>query len=327
MANANEPPGGYAEIANPPQNTVVKIPRLGFGTYQIPPGYETEQAVSAALKVGYRHIDTAAVYQNEESVGAAIKKSGLPREELFVTTKLWNSDHGFERTLHAFGRSLHKLELDYVDLYLVHAPGSPRTRDETWRAMESILEAGKARAVGVSNFGVKHLEHLLKICNYRPAVNQVRTRVARLTSDLSPPFLECYRALRIVFDYRPADNQIELHPYNQRKDIVGYCRENGIALEAYAPLTRGRKLNDPPLVEIAKKYHKATAQILIRWGLQKGFIVIAKSTNRERMKMNLEASLSQLPVTDFEIGPDDMAKLDALDEKLVTDIWDPTAEP
>jgi len=277
-------PGGFTEIFNLPRSNGVKIPRLGFGTYQIPPGRETEAAVSVALREGYRHIDTAALYGNERDVGAAVQKSGLGREEVFVTSKLWNSDHGYRKALQAFERSLQKLGLEYVDLYLVHSPGQRATRAETWQAMEAILESGKARSVGVSNYGVHHLQQLLGNCKHRPAVNQ-----------------------------------IELHPYNQHADIVKFCQEQKIALEAYAPLTRGYRISDPPLVKIAQKYGKTPAQILIRWGLQKGYIVIPKSTKPERIRENLQ-------VTDFEITREDMAFLDSLDEGLVTD-WDPTVDP
>ncbi|GAQ85798.1 aldo/keto reductase family protein [Klebsormidium nitens] len=272
------------EILNFPRTEAVKIPRLGFGTYQITPGRDTEAAVLVALKEGYRHIDTAALYGNEQAVGAAVRKSGLPREDVFVTTKLWHSDHGFQKAQQAFDRSLRKLGLDYVDLYLVHSPGRPGNRTETWQAMEAILESGKARSIGVSNYGVRHLQQLLRTCKYRPAVNQ-----------------------------------IELHPYNQHRDIVEFCEEHKIALEAYAPLTRGYRIKDPQLAKVAKKYGQTPAQILIRWGLQKNYVVLPKSVKPDRIRENMQ-------VTDFEIAPEDVAFLDSLDEGLVTD-WDPTVEP
>eukprot|EP00243_Klebsormidium_subtile_P002174 TRINITY_DN1416_c0_g1_i2.p1 TRINITY_DN1416_c0_g1~~TRINITY_DN1416_c0_g1_i2.p1 ORF type:complete len:316 (+),score=34.82 TRINITY_DN1416_c0_g1_i2:97-948(+) len=269
------------EVFNQPLKQGVKIPRIGLGVFQSAPGPETEEAVACALQEGYRHIDTAALYRNEASVGAAIRNSGIPREEIFVTTKLWNSDHGYQQTLQAFQRSLVNLGLEYVDLYLVHSPMRVDKRLETWKAMETILKSGRARSIGVSNYGIHHLEELFANCTIRPSVNQV-----------------------------------ELHPYHTRTVLVDFCKRNGIALQAYSPLTKGRRLKDPALQEIAHRYHKTPAQLLLRWGLQKGFIVLPKSVTPQRILQNIQ-------VTDFEISATDMAQLDSFNENLATG-WDPT---
>ncbi len=261
------------------------IPILGLGVYLISKGHPAEQAVRWAVEAGYRHVDTASLYGNEQSVGLALSSSGLNREDYFVTTKLWNSDHGYDKTLRAFDASLSRLGLEYVDLYLVHWPVR-RLRLQSWKAVEEIFASGRARAIGVSNYVVRHLEELLANCRIPPAVNQ-----------------------------------LELHPYNylSRLDTVTFCREQRIAIEAYSPLTHGERLNDPRLAAIARKYGKSPAQLLIRWGLQQGFIELPKSTHRDRIRENAQ-------VFDFEITPGDMRTLDELDEALATD-WDPTNEP
>lgn len=211
-------------------NNGVTIPALGLGVFRSPAGEMTRNAVLHALEAGYRHIDTAKIYGNEESVGQAIRESGIPRSEIFLTTKLWNSDHGYDATLRACDESLTKLGFHAVDLYLVHWPVQG-LRLETWRAMETLLAEGKARAIGVSNYMVHHLEELLEHANVVPAINQ-----------------------------------IELSPYNYlyRKEVVDLCRANDIQVEAYSPLTKAQKLHDPKLVELARKYSKTAAQILIR---------------------------------------------------------------
>ena len=261
------------------------IPILGLGVYLISKGHPAEQAVRWAVEAGYRHVDTASLYGNEQSVGLALSSSGLNREDYFVTTKLWNSDHGYDKTLRAFDASLSRLGLEYVDLYLVHWPVR-RLRLQSWKAVEEIFASGRARAIGVSNYVVRHLEELLANCRIPPAVNQ-----------------------------------LELHPYNylSRLDTVTFCREQRIAIEAYSPLTHGERLNDPRLAAIARKYGKSPAQLLIRLGLQQGFIELPKSTHRDRIRENAQ-------VFDFEITPGDMRTLDELDEALATD-WDPTNEP
>jgi diketogulonate reductase-like aldo/keto reductase len=263
----------------------VAIPRFGLGVYLLGRGDSAVKIIQHAFEVGYRHVDTAAFYGNEESVGQAVRESGLPREAIFVTTKLWNSDHGYDQALRAFDESLRKLGLDYLDLYLIHWPVH-RKRLDSWRALETILAEGRCRAIGVSNYMVQHLEEL-----------------------------------RQHSDTVPVINQIELHPYNYGyfKETVDYCRANNIVVEAYSPLTKGRKLNDPRLLAIAQKYTKSAAQLLIRWGLQQGFVVIPKSANRDRIRENAQ-------VFDFEISDDDMATLEGFNENQ-TVTWDPKREP
>jgi diketogulonate reductase-like aldo/keto reductase len=265
-----------------PLNNGVEIPVVGLGVFRRPAGEATKSAVRYALEAGYRLIDTAKIYGNEASVGEAIRESGIPRSEVFVTTKLWNADHGYEATRRACAGSLRKLGLDTLDLYLVHWPVEG-LRLETWRAMETLLAEGRCRAIGVSNYMVQHLEELLEHCVVAPAVNQ-----------------------------------IELSPYNylSRKEVVDLCRAQGIQIEAYSPLTKGLKLKDPKLVRIAQTYAKSTAQVLVRWAVQHGFVVLPKSSSRERIRQNAD-------VFDFAISEADMATLDSFDENLVTG-WDPT---
>lgn len=266
-------------------NNGVEIPYFGLGVFESPQGETTKNAVLQALAAGYRHIDTAKIYGNEKDVGEAIRESGIQRSEIFVTTKLWNSDHGYDKTVEAFIKSNDKLGLDYVDLYLVHWPVE-NVRLETWLAMESLLEGGKCRAIGVSNYVGRHLEELLGRCNEKPAVNQI---------ELSP------------------------YCYLSRKEVVDFCKQNGIQVESYSPLTKGKKLDDPKLAKVAEKYGKTTAQILIRWTLEHEIVVIPKSVKKERIYENAD-------VFDFSISAEDMKALDALDENLVTS-WDPTDAP
>ena len=281
------------------------MPQLGLGVWQTRAGATCEAAVLAALEAGYRHIDTAALYGNEESVGAAIRMSGISRENIFVTTKLWNSDHG--NPGRALDTSLRKLKLDYVDLYLIHYP--VRERRQSWRALEALQAEGKARSIGVSNFTIRHLTELLAETKTVPAVNQV-----------------------------------EFHPYLYQRDLLDFCAGEGIVVEAYSPLTKGTRLSDPKLVAVAKKYSqaepqpaaprsrfalvdrlsrrseiKSTAQILIRWALQHGLAVIPKSANRRRI-------FEDANVFDFEIIAEDMELLDRFNEDLRT-CWDPTNAP
>ena len=223
------------------------IPRLGLGVWMISSGRSCESAVRAALDAGYRDIDTAAYYGNEESVGKAIRDSGIARGEIYLATKLWNSDHGNpERALE---RSLGKLKMDYVDLYLIHYPVPERLR--SWRTLARLRASGKTHSIGVSNFTVRHLTELLADGDGVPTVNQV-----------------------------------ELHPYLYQRELTDFCHEKNIVIEAYSPLTHGQRLDDPRLMAIARNYSKSPAQILIRWGLQHDFVVIPKSAKRHRIIEN-----------------------------------------
>lgn len=258
-----------------------QIPAIGLGVYKSEPGPVTRDAVHAALEIGYRHIDTAFIYNNEADVGEAIARSGLSREDVFVTTKLWNDDHGYDKTLRAFDRSLELLGLGYVDLYLIHWP-VPVHRLDTWRALERLTLDGRVRDIGVSNYLARHIDEILTYTAVVPAVNQ-----------------------------------IELTPYNYRTrlDTVDKCREHKIVVEAYSPLTKGRKLDDPILTEIGAAHGKTAAQVLIRWGLEQGFVVLPKSTRAARIRENFD-------VFDFSLSDAEMEQLENLDEGLVTG-WDP----
>ncbi len=256
----------------------VAMPRLGFGTYRSAPGRETEQAVQWALETGYRSLDTAALYANEKSVGSAIRASGIVREDIFVTTKVWNDDQGYESTLRAFDESLSQLGLGYVDLYLVHWPIPVRMRD-TWRAMEELADAGRARAIGVCNHLPHHLEALAAFARISPAVNQV-----------------------------------EFHPRLQQPQLQRYCAEHSIMLEAWAPIMRGRVAEFSPLVEIARQHGRTAAQVAVRWILQRGHVAIPKSVHLERIRENadvfgFELSAEEMATIDAldageRIGPD-----------------------
>lgn len=273
------------DLTNPndviPLRTGARMPRLGLGVFRM--GAGTYDAVRYALDAGYRHIDTAAIYQNEEAVGRAIADSGIDREELFVTTKLWNDDQGRSRVRGAFEKSLSRLGLDYVDLYLLHWP-VPKLRIESWKMLERLRFEGKARAIGVSNFTVAHLNELAKHALDLPAVNQV-----------------------------------ELHPYLHQWDLVARCRQLGVVVEAYSPLAKATRLDNPTVVAVAEALGRTPAQVLIRWGLQRGFVVIPKSVTPARIVENRA-------VFDFELDPAHLALLDALDEGLRT-AWDPTDVP
>ncbi|KAI1319456.1 hypothetical protein EDD11_004033 [Mortierella claussenii] len=258
-------------------NNSRQIPRLGLGVYQTKAGKGTENAVLWALEAGYRHIDTATIYGNETGVGNAIRKSGIPRDQIFVTTKLTEDDQGYDSAIAALELSLKKMGLDYVDLYLIHSPlcGSEK-RDESWKALETLVKQGKAKSIGVSNYGVHHLKELL---------------------DSNPKI-------------RPVVNQIEVHPWLNRADIISFCEAQHIAVEAYSPLCQGIKFQDAKLAKLATKYSKSPAQILIRWSLQKGYVVIPKSAKKERIQQNAN-------VFDFNIADDDMAILNSMNENFV----------
>jgi len=228
----------------------VEIPWVGLGVFKSPPGKETEQAVRWALEIGYRHIDTAAFYQNEQDVARGLKASGVPREKVFITTKVWNTDQGYEPALKAFDRSRRALEVDVVDLYLVHWPVRGKFTD-TWRALEKLLSDGKVRAVGVSNFLVHHLEELRASSSVAPVVNQV-----------------------------------EFHPFLVQQELLDYDARTGIRHEAWSPLTRGRRLDAAAITAIARKHGRTPAQVVLRWDLQLGVVTIPKSVHRERILEN-----------------------------------------
>ncbi|WP_070327782.1 aldo/keto reductase [Exiguobacterium aurantiacum] len=253
-------------------NNDVKLPMLGLGVYKVEDGAVTVDTVKAALDAGYRLIDTAAIYQNEESVGQAIRESSVPREDIFVTTKLWNEFHGYDEALQAFQDSLDRLGLDYVDLFLIHWP-MPRFGKfvETYKALEQLYEEGKVRAIGVSNFEIQHLEQIIQSCAIVPAVNQV-----------------------------------EIHPYLSQKELIAYCKRYDIQIQAWSPLMKGREaLEDATIVDIASKYGKSPAQVILRWHLQNGVAVIPKSVTPSRIRENIQ-------VFDFTLTKEDMAAIDGL---------------
>jgi len=233
-------------------NNGIEMPQLGLGIYDPEPGHDIRQAVLWAFELGYRLIDTATIYRNEREVGQAMRDSGLAREEIFLTTKVWNSDQGYDSTLRAFEESLRQLNTDYVDLYLIHWPVREH-RIQTWKALEKIYADGKVRAIGVSNYYIPHFEELWPHTDMVPAVNQ-----------------------------------FELSPYCYLPEQLDYCRQRGIQVEGYAPLVRGLKSEDPRLVKIAEKHGKSTFQVLIRWSLQQKAITIPKSVSKTRLAANLD---------------------------------------
>ena len=249
----------------------VEMPRLGLGVWKAKDGEEVQNAVKAAIQTGYRLIDTAAVYKNEEGVGKAIKESGVSREDLFITTKVWNDDQGYDSTLQAFEESRKKLGLEYIDLYLIHWPVKGKYK-ETWKALEKLYEDGLVKAIGVSNFQVHHLKDLLADAKVKPVVNQV-----------------------------------EFHPYLTQKELLAYCNEENIQLEAWSPLMQGEVVRVDVIKELAEKYGKTPAQIVLRWDLQHGVVTIPKSVKEHRIQENAD-------VFDFELSREDMDKLDALNK-------------
>jgi diketogulonate reductase-like aldo/keto reductase len=259
------------------------MPLLGLGVYLMRPGRETYQAVRAALENGYRLVDTASMYGNEKDVGNAVRDSGLPRGEVFITTKLWNADHGYDPALKAFDASLKRLGFEYVDLYLIHFP-VPDKRKESWRALEKVLESGRARAIGVSNYTERHLQELLGTASVVPAVDQV-----------------------------------EFSPFLYQRELLGFCRKQGIQVEAYAPLTAGLRLRDARITAIAEKHGRTNAQILLRWAIQHGLIVIPKSRRADRIRENAG-------IFDFTLTGREVSALDGLQEGFRSS-WNPTAVP
>ena len=255
----------------------IKMPCIGYGTWQTPDGDIARKSVCDAINAGYRHIDTAAVYGNEVSVGLGIKDSGIKREDLFVTTKHWVTERGYEKTIAACEESLKRLGLDYVDLYLIHWPCVNKVslqwaevNASTWRGFEKLYKDGKVKAIGVSNFLPNHLDALMANCEIKPMVNQ-----------------------------------IEFHPGYTQPELTQYCKDKGIVLQAWSPLGSGAVLKDEMLAKIAKRYNKSVAQLCIRYCLQNGFVTLPKSTNPERIRANMD-------VFDFTIDDTDMATLTSM---------------
>lgn len=249
----------------------VKMPWLGLGVYKVEEGKEVINSVRSAIETGYRSIDTAALYQNEAGVGEGIKDSGIQRDELFITTKVWNDRQGYESTLQAFEESRKKLDLDYVDLFLIHWPVQGKYL-ETWRALEKLYKDGYVRAIGVSNFQVHHLQDIIS-----------------------------------NFEIKPMVNQVEFHPRLTQREVLSFCRENKIQLEAWAPLMRGRLMDHPTIVQLAEKYGKKPSQIILRWDLDTEVVTIPKSIHADRIKENAD-------IFDFQLEESDIAEINALNE-------------
>ncbi|WP_028552429.1 aldo/keto reductase [Paenibacillus sp. UNC451MF] len=258
-------------------NNGVKMPWLGLGVFKVEEGAELVQAVKSAINHGYRSIDTAAIYENEKSVGQGIREALLEnhmnREDLFVTSKVWNADLGYESTLAAYETSLNKLGLDYLDLYLIHWPVQGKYK-EAWRALETLYKAGRVKAIGVSNFQIHHLEDLMKDAEIKPVVNQV-----------------------------------EFHPRLTQQPLRDFCKEQNIQFEAWSPLMQGQLLDNPVLQELAAKYGKSIAQVILRWDLQHGVITIPKSTKESRI-------IENAALFDFELTKEDMTQIDQLNQNL-----------
>ena len=248
----------------------IKMPSIGFGTYKSGNDEETAKIIKYALNIGYRQIDTASFYGNEVGIGNGIKESGINREDIFLVTKLWNDDHGYDKTIEAFNKSLEKLQVNYIDLYLIHWPN--KLNSETWKAFEYLYKTGKVKSIGVCNFKIGHLEELKKTAKIMPMVNQ-----------------------------------IEIHPQSSKNDMLSYCEENNIQLVAWSPIMRGKLFSNELMINLAEKYKKTIAQIILRWHFQRGVIPIPKSSNEERIKENLN-------IFDFELSINDMKSIDLLNE-------------
>ena len=249
----------------------VEMPYLGLGVYLSEDGQEVIQSVKWALEIGYRHIDTASIYKNEAGVGQGILESGVPRDDIFVVSKVWNSHQGYESTLKAFDDSLRRLNMDYLDLYLIHWPVAGKYKD-TWRALERLYQEKRVRSIGVSNFLQHHLEDLMQSSSVVPMVNQM-----------------------------------EFHPYLVQQDLLNFCKSNKIQYEAWSPMMQGKIFGLDIFKDLAAKYGKSIAQIVLRWDLQKGVITIPKSTKRDRIEGNAD-------LFDFELSAEDVAYLDSLDQ-------------
>lgn len=264
-------------------STGVKIPQIGLGTWKMTGLMEVDTAVSSALETGYTHFDTAQSYHNEEFIHSALRKTGAKRSNTFITTKIATVNFLPTSVLPSFERSLKRLNTDYVDLLLLHFP-VPRLRHSAWKKLEKLYDEGSAKAIGVSNYTVKHLEKLLSQCNVKPAVNQV-----------------------------------ELHVFLQQPELVEYCHKHDIVVEAYSPLAHNHGMDDPMLAIIAKKHGRTPAQIMLRWCVEQGWVVIPKSSHPERIKENFE-------IFDFKLDAKDLAEIKKLDRNLRT-CWDPTNIP
>lgn len=261
----------------------VHMPQVGLGLWQVPDEAVCVSAVRSGLEAGYRHFDSAQFYRNEAHVGRAIRESGYKREDVFVTTKIAVTHFGYKHTLSSFDESLQHMQFEYVDLLLLHFPVS-LLRSKSWRALEQIHRAGKARAIGVSNYTIRHLEQLLQECEIRPAINQV-----------------------------------ELHVFLQQPELLAYCKEQGITVEAYSPLAHGHGLDDPVLAQIAQKHHKTPAQIMLRWCIEVGAVPLPKSVHPERIAENFA-------IFDFALDAAEMMALKGLNKNMRT-AWDPTHVP
>eukprot|EP01013_Petalomonas_cantuscygni_P045375 TRINITY_DN9966_c0_g1_i1.p1 TRINITY_DN9966_c0_g1~~TRINITY_DN9966_c0_g1_i1.p1 ORF type:complete len:311 (+),score=29.46 TRINITY_DN9966_c0_g1_i1:53-985(+) len=275
----------------------VKVPLFGYGCYQVPPGPQAHKCVRIALETGYRHIDTAAFYRNEADVGTAVREfleaHRLPRSDVFVTTKLWNDQHGREKCVEACRASNDRLGLGHIDLYLVHSPGPLATREDTWRGMEDCVSLGLARAVGVSNFGIPHLQTLLAYPWRRPEPR-----------------------------YAPQVNQFEVTPFLQRRELVEFCKRNRMAVMGYSPLSKGRPeaFRHPAVMGIASRLGLSAAQVLLRWAVAKEYITIPRSSDVGRITDNIAAASAPLP-------PAEVAALDDACEMGLVTGWDPTSDP
>ncbi|KAJ3343733.1 hypothetical protein HDU93_006645 [Gonapodya sp. JEL0774] len=251
------------------------IPQLGLGVYQAS-GDDVINSVKWAIEAGYRHIDTASLYGNEVQVGRGIKESGVAKEQLFITTKVWNTEQGYKKTINALERSMRKLGVEYVDLYLIHSPVKA-TRRETWQALVELQKQGKVKSIGVSNYGVKHLEELFAHSDVKPVVNQ-----------------------------------IEITPFNTRMRLAEFCQKHSIVIAAYSPLTQTEKLRDARLVQLQEAHYptRTPAQLLIRWGIDKSYVTLPKSVHQQRIKENAD-------VWDWELKPEHMEEMDSWNEGLV----------
>ena len=253
----------YRELSNG-----LQVPIIGFGTYKVGEDEEVIKSIKYALEVGYRHIDTATFYGNEEAIGKALKESNVQREDIFLATKLWNDCHGYENAMNAFNNSIKKLGVDYLDLYYIHWP--TELNHDTWRALEDLYYSGKVKAIGVCNFKIGHLEELKKTARIMPMINQ-----------------------------------IEIHPGFTQKEMVKYCQENNIQVVAWSPIMRGRLFAEPLMIALSEKYNKTITQIILRWHIQNHIIPIPKSSNKDRIKENID-------IFDFEIEKEDILKIDSL---------------